>query len=121
MSPVQYKACRCGAKISRSLKRCPDCEKAVQKDYDDNRRDRSKEAFYKSKEWRALRQVALSQNPFCVMCGRPAQIVDHIIEISDGGAALSLENVQCLCSGCHNRKTSVEYHKRKNEGIADDQ
>ncbi|MFW9626860.1 MAG: HNH endonuclease [Sulfurospirillum sp.] len=48
-----------------------------------------------------------------MVCGRPAQIADHIIELRDGGEPLSLENIQCMCSPCHNRKSAKEAAKRR--------
>lgn len=108
MCPVQYKACRCGAKISRSLKRCPDCEKSLQKNYNDNRRDKDAARFYNSKEWKAVRKLVLEQNPFCILCGRPADVVDHIQEIKEGGARLDLNNLRSMCHYHHNKRKKVE-------------
>lgn len=105
--PIQYKSCKCGAKISRSLKRCPDCEKALQKDYNDNRRDKGAAAFYNSKEWRAVRKLVLERNPFCSMCDRPADVVDHIVEIKDGGPKLDPSNLRPMCHYHHNKRKKV--------------
>lgn len=43
----------------------------------------------------------------------PATVVDHIIEISDGGKADDINNLQSLCRACHNRKTAKEAVKRR--------
>ena len=111
--PISYKSCRCGAKIPRNLKCCEKCEAERNKDYNHNRRDHTLQSFYNSKQWKAVRLIALQANPFCVVCGRPAQIADHIIELRDGGEPLSLENIQCMCSPCHNRKSAKEAAKRR--------
>jgi len=41
-----------------------------------------------------------------------AVIVDHVVEIKDGGASFSEDNAQSLCHACHNRKTAKEKEKR---------
>ena len=64
--------------------------------------------FYNSKQWRVLRQHVLSSNPVCVMCGRLANEVDHIVPISMGGVPDSLDNLQSLCKPCHSKKTQKE-------------
>ncbi|XPS83916.1 HNH endonuclease domain protein [Desulfosarcina variabilis str. Montpellier] len=40
-------------------------------------------------------------------------IVDHIVELKDGGAPLSEDNVQSLCRSCHQRKTAREARLRR--------
>ena len=57
-------------------------------------------------------------NPICKWCeeeGRvtPGQIVDHIVEIKDGGQTLSFDNLQTLCLPHHNQKTAWAKMKRK--------
>src|SRR5215207_2311704 len=64
-------------------------------------RDRT---FYKSREWNLLRARVLKYSPMCVQCGKQAEVVDHIIPISQGGERLSPLNLQPLCSACHNSK-----------------
>ena len=84
---------------------------AAQRDY--NERRRTGHQFYKSMEWRRLRDWFIKRHPLCVMCkkdGRatPAVIVDHIRPIKQGGAALDENNLQSLCRACHNTKTAGE-------------
>ena len=69
--------------------------------------------FYQSTAWRKLRAIKLHQQPLCEECLRrgamtPAQMVDHIRPINEGGAALDLRNLQSLCNSCHNRKSARE-------------
>lgn len=59
------------------------------------------------RRWRRLRQLVLTREPFCRMCGAPATEVDHIIPLSRGGTN-ALENLQPLCKRCHARKTMRE-------------
>jgi len=75
--------------------------------------------FYLSVRWRRFRGWYLRNHPLCELCERegrltPAQMVDHIIELKDGGDRLSEENAQALCWKCHNVKTAAEQKRRKN-------
>ena len=71
-----------------------------------------KQRFYLSNEWKSLRKYVLSQTPFCKKClieGKliPSTVVDHIVDISvDPLSRLTLENLQSLCTKCHNEKTA---------------
>jgi len=62
-------------------------------------------SFYYTKEWKKFRMEYIKEHPFCVRCGKPAEIVDHIIPIKDGGALTSEQNSQSLCWACHSRKS----------------
>lgn len=69
--------------------------------------------FYQSTAWRKLRKEKLRKNPICEQCIRigliiPAQVVDHIVPINKGGAALDIDNLQSLCNPCHNRKSAMD-------------
>jgi len=50
----------------------------------------------------------------CQADGRlePAVMVDHVVEIKDGGALTDEGNAQSLCRLCHQRKTADEKQKR---------
>lgn len=66
--------------------------------------------FYASPEWIALRDaerraaMGICRRPGC---GRRGFIVDHIVEIKDGGARLDPRNVELLCSSHHTTKTNA--------------
>jgi len=84
-------------------------KKASQRHY--NKHVRTGQEFYNTTAWKKLRTRYAKQNPLCVRCkeqGRvtPVQIVDHIIEIKDGGASLDESNLQSMCRACHNSKTA---------------
>lgn len=72
--------------------------------------------LYRTTAWRKLRAKHLSYNPYCVMCGAPAKIVDHI-HAHKGNMDLFLneDNLQSLCMSCHSAKTLKEnnYFRRK--------
>ena len=55
------------------------------------------------------RDTFLKSHPFCVVCHRPAGVVDHIISIyKRPDLRLDPENLQAMCESCHNRKTATE-------------
>ncbi len=74
------------------------------RDYKARRTDLAEQAFYKSERWKRLRKWKLWQDPLCEVCGGPAQVVDHIRPIKEGGDPMTVENLQSLCVRCHNRK-----------------
>jgi 5-methylcytosine-specific restriction endonuclease McrA len=70
------------------------------------------DAFYNSREWRALRARHIKANPYCRVClmlgyMERGQHVDHIHEIKGGGAPLDPRNLQTLCKLHHDQKTSA--------------
>lgn len=75
------------------------------------------DSFYLSVRWRRFRNWYIGKHPLCARCwlaGCPvtATVVDHVVELKDGGAALDEANVQSLCASCHNKKTAEERAKR---------
>ena len=75
-------------------------------------------SFYSSSAWLKLRNYKRSINPICESCAKldliiPFNTIDHIKPISEGGEALSLDNLQTLCKQCHAIKTGKETSKRK--------
>ena len=93
---------------THAKQRCPKCTKDRNKTYDRTRRNKELDKFYHSKQWKNTRALVLSENPFCVECGHPAQMVDHKKAIKDGGAKLDLDNLQSMCNSCHNKKEIEE-------------
>jgi 5-methylcytosine-specific restriction endonuclease McrA len=74
-------------------------------------RERSK--FYSSQRWQRVRAAVLRGNPLCGWCGlegrmTPATIVDHIVDLADGGAQTDYANLRALCWGCHSRLTRMK-------------
>ena len=73
---------------------------------------------YHTRRWRRLRELVLQQEPLCRECKKrnvitPANVVNHIIRIADGGEAFALDNLQPLCTKCHNSKSGKEAHIKK--------
>jgi 5-methylcytosine-specific restriction protein A len=90
-----------------------------QKRYNRFSRDKDAQKFYQSAAWQNIRALKISRTPYCEQCyaeGRMifAEIVDHKVEIADGGAKLDIANLTSLCRACHNRKTAAERGKRYN-------
>jgi 5-methylcytosine-specific restriction enzyme A len=63
-------------------------------------------AYYASAGWRERRAAHLRDNPDCVVCGRPARHVDHVINIASGGSLGG--PLQSLCKEHHAAKTQAE-------------
>jgi 5-methylcytosine-specific restriction endonuclease McrA len=73
------------------------------------------EPFYSSAAWITLRDhVRREAKGRCQRpgCGNRGFIVDHIVEIRDGGPKLERSNVELLCSSHHTLKTNRERVKR---------
>ena len=73
--------------------------------------------FYSSPAWIALRdRVRHEAGGRCQVpgCGRieRGMIVDHIVELKDGGAPLDRSNARLMCRSHHNQKTDTERAKR---------
>lgn len=65
--------------------------------------------FYKSKQWKELRLIALRRDKFeCQLCKakgkyHKAECVHHLKEVKPfPHLALTLSNLQSLCNSCHN-------------------
>ena len=67
----------------------------------------AKKKMYGSR-WQKARATFLSHNPDCAMCGRPAEVVDHIIP-HKGNQQLfwDTDNWQPLCTVCHNKAKAI--------------
>jgi 5-methylcytosine-specific restriction protein A len=92
----------CPARTERL--RCPAHSSKRKQQYDLDNPNR--QAYYKSLEWRAKRKRILKRDPFCVTgCGKLSRIVDHRIARENGGTDDD-DNLQGLCTTCHNRKTA---------------
>lgn len=73
------------------------------------------EPFYSSPEWVALRDRVRAEAKWRCQrpgCDKRGHIVDHIVEIRDGGAKLDRSNVMLLCSPHHGEKTAAARAKR---------
>jgi 5-methylcytosine-specific restriction protein A len=80
---------------------------------------------YDRRRWRRVRLAQLRAEPLCRLCmdrGRaePAQDVDHIKPLADGGEPFDLENLRSLCHPCHSRVTRAMGGEVKVKGCTAD-
>lgn len=69
--------------------------------------------FYKSRRWAAIRKDQLQSYPLCEVHHKagflvPAEVIDHVIRMTDGGSQSDNMNLMSLCSTCHDRKSALE-------------
>lgn len=116
---------KCKKVISADKKYCDKCQPLVDRaiaeqnkknkaKYDkeyNKTRDPKYVEFYKSKEWRTLRAVKLSQAEYlCEDCKEKGIItlatdVHHMVPIKeDWSKRLDIDNLRCLCVRCHNKR-----------------
>lgn len=57
------------------------------------------------RKWQKYRAEYLRQHPYCVKCGKKANVVDHIVPPRAGGSFYDPSNHQALCKKCHGVKT----------------
>ena len=109
------------------------CEACMLKAKKDNREDRREyyraykqsrdniSDFYNTKEWRAIRLMALAkQLHLCQVClakkiFAKADMVHHIIPLRDDYTkGLELDNLICLCNSCH-KKVHAQYDRSESD------
>lgn len=78
-------------------------------------RGRKTDPFYLSRGWRDYRRQFLLMNPYCVVCGQEATVVDHIVPFQQGGNVWDSKNHQALCKSCSGKKSNSdkEYYGRQ--------
>jgi 5-methylcytosine-specific restriction protein A len=75
--------------------------------------------FYVTPRWRRFRDWYLANHPLCEQCERegrdgvPAVMVDHIVELRDGGEQTAEANAMALCWKCHGIKTAAAKKNRQ--------
>ena len=94
---------------------CAEHRKMKNSVYNKTRADSADIQFYSTARWKRVRKIALVRdNGLCQRCETTnAEMVDHIVEIKDGGEPYVLDNLQSLCNRCHAIKTKEEEAKRQ--------
>ena len=74
--------------------------------------------LYNTSKWRQNRNRYIRHYPVCSSCKinniiREANVVDHIIPVSEGGSFYDWNNLQSMCTSCHAKKTANEVNKRR--------
>ena len=63
-----------------------------------------REARLNTHAWDVARAEVLREQSYLCPCGKRADVVHHIVEIKDGGAAGEKSNLEGLCIACHFNK-----------------
>ncbi|MGW9415162.1 HNH endonuclease signature motif containing protein [Arthrobacter cupressi] len=64
-------------------------------------------------KWIKVKRTHLRREPGCRVCGTTAGVeVDHIIEVTDGGALYDDANLATLCLAHHREKTAAQRQSR---------
>lgn len=83
--------------------RCPTCSSGW------TQRPTTRQTPTSHRRWRTLRDQVLQDEPTCRVCDfLPSVTVDHIVPIAEGGAELDRDNLQGICTPCHDAKTAEE-------------
>lgn len=80
---------------------------------------RAGDDVYRSSTYRKESQQLREQsNGICQLCGKQVDrvLVDHIIEIKDGGTDTP-DNRMVICYSCHKYKTDAEKRRRMGEAL----
>ena len=108
---------RCQKIIDINQRYCSECEKRYKesnkityKKYNKYKRDKKKQKFYDSKDWRTISNIVKSKDfGLCQVClnkniVKSSDVVHHIISLDeDRNKALDRDNLICLCHKCHNK------------------
>jgi 5-methylcytosine-specific restriction protein A len=54
-----------------------------------------------------IRRVRRRDRDRCYLCGAYGPLVDHVNPVAEGGD-WSMENMACICDGCHTEKSQAE-------------
>lgn len=111
--------CPCGY-VKKNGESCPRCKPKRDSEYNKTKRNtKVYDEVYNTSRWKELRELVIKRDKgLCQHCFKKNRIekgiiIDHIIEISDGGDKWSLDNLELICRACSNIKTSIEREKRK--------
>jgi 5-methylcytosine-specific restriction endonuclease McrA len=64
---------------------------------------------YSTGRWQRERRLFLAANPYCVVCGGPANTVDHVTPVSSGVIDFwDTGNWAAMCAADHSAKTAKE-------------
>lgn len=101
--------------------RCPICA-AESKARAERNRPSARARGYDN-AWERESKAYLAIHPRCVVCGKPATVVDHVVpHKGDKRLFWDRSNWQPLCASCHGRKTASEdggfgHPPRPREGV----
>jgi 5-methylcytosine-specific restriction endonuclease McrA len=95
---------------ARRSRRCVECGAALPSARTPYCSRRCRWRFHGHYFWDSARTYVMARDRYtCQICHRRAKArsldVDHILEISRGGASLEYSNLQTVCRECHRQKT----------------
>ncbi len=69
---------------------------------------RAGRSIYSTERWKQLSAAMRKSARYCQSCGASGKrlVVDHIVELRDGGDPWSPGNLVCICWSCHTAKTN---------------
>lgn len=133
------KKCRCGKLIPYGMTRCIDCQKKYKQQREEyykskegkdkrneynrrynKKRDPKEIAFYKSKAWRMLRdryrrdKKYKCETPGCTRMGVEVHHKTPIQTVEGWYRRLDYDNLELLCTICHNNKPNHFKNSKKN-------
>ena len=96
--------CTCGKIVAHDSRcECQQISDRARKARFDSTRPSARARGY-NREWDIARREYLSQRPYCRMCGKAANLVDHVIpHKGDKRLFWDRTNWQPLCKRCHDR------------------
>ena len=98
----------------------PNLPRSRRRSYEPDKPKRERQAtgdqsFYNSPRWRRVSRLYRQKHPLCEVAKakgevRAAEVVDHIISITFGGARYDERNLMAMSHHYHNRKSGLETH-----------
>lgn len=78
---------------------------------------RHSEGMYNTYRWKKLRAESIKNHPYCSECGSTENLTCDHIQDANGDPELFYmpENIEVLCSECHNRKSAEHANEIKRE------
>lgn len=97
----------CGELLSGDETYCADHSRGRHRRINEAR-DAASVRLYNTKRWKRLSKVELQREPWCALCGNPAEHRDHVTPHKGNERSFWRGARQSLCRKCHSRKTLEE-------------
>ena len=83
-------------------------------------KDNYGQSVYRTPQWRELSKTLRDQADGCEQCYKDTKnlVVDHIVELRDGGEAFDVSNLRVVCYSCHTAKTNRAKSQRLDRDLA---
>ena len=98
-----------------SRARCDECDRKRQRQRDQRRGSASQRGY--GEGWRTARAEVLDRDGWlCRYCGQPANSVDHVVPLAEGGARLDPTNLVACCLRCNSKRGGRARRRTPGEG-----